>query len=173
MGWGSPRRRQQPHPPVGRQVCARGAEPRGAGSPEPPAAAGLPQRLTHPGRAGAALFPGPRGSRYCLRAPQAAGAPVEDAALPGPDLLHRQPRPLRPSPLPVGGSAHRVTRVRTVGARGEPGFQAGPGGRSGSPRLPFLPLASRGQHPLTKNDDDTASSGGDAMFGFVPGTPPH
>ena len=153
---GGPRRRQLPHPPVGPQVYTRGAERRGVGSPEPAAAARLPQRPTHRGRAGASLFPRPGGPHHGLRAPQAAGATVEDAALPRPDLLNRQPGLLRPSPLPVGGGAHRVTGAQPLSPRldkwdhaGNAGSSLAPGSGSGSPRLPFLLLASRGRHPLT------------------------
>lgn len=131
---GGPQRRRLPHPPVGPQVYTRGAERRGVGSPEPPTAARRPQRPTHRGRAGASLFPRPGRPHHGLRAPQAAGATVEDAALPRPDLLNRQPSLLCPSPLPVGGGAHGVTgRSLPVWTHGTtPGT-----------RVPAWPLACR------------------------------
>lgn len=145
---GGPRRRRLPHPPVGPQVYTRGAERRGVGSPEPPTAARRPQRPTHRGRAGASLFPRPGRPHHGLRAPQAAGATVEDAALPRPDLLNRQPSLLCPSPLPVGGGAHGVTGARPLSPHLDTWDHAGDAGSSLAPRLPFLRLASRGRHPL-------------------------
>lgn len=102
---------------------------------------------------------------------------MEDTALPGPDLLHSQPGSLRPSPLPVGGGAHRVTGAGLRSPHLDHGRQPGTlgpawsGRRVGLPSPAVPPVGLQRADPLTKTMTAQPHFTGDAVPGIVSSIP--